>query len=194
MAKPRVAIIGRGSVGQALAKGLSRAGYEARTVGREPAKVREAAQWGEVVVLAVPFPELDNALREMGDAVRGKVLVDPTNVLTPSYELALGFTTSGAEELQRNAPEARVVKAFNTVFAQNMETGKVKGEPLACLVAGDDPQAKGTVLDMARAIGFEAVDAGPLRNARHLEPLGYLNIQLGYTLKMGTGIGFRLVH
>ncbi len=117
-----------------------------------------------------------------------------TNALTPDFQLALGCTTSGAEELQKKAPSAKVVKAFNTVFAQNMGTGEVKGTKLTMFAAGDDQPAKEQVLGMGRDIGFDAVDAGPLANARWLETLGYLNIQLGYMLKMGTEIGFKLVH
>jgi predicted dinucleotide-binding enzyme len=133
-------------------------------------------------------------LRVMGDTVQGKVLLDVTNALTPDFQLALGCTTSGAEELQKKAPQAKVVKAFNTVFAQNMSSGKVKGEKLTLFVAGDDKAAKDLVLDAGKAIGFDPVDAGPLTNARWMETLGYFNIQLGYTLNMGTDIGFKLVH
>jgi len=79
-----------------------------------------------------------------------------------------------------------VVKAFNTVFAQHMDSGRLDGERLTAFAAGDDAAAKAAVLELEREIGFDAVDAGPLRNARLLEPLGYLNIQLGYGLKMGT--------
>ena len=107
---------------------------------------------------------------------------------------AIGFTTGGAEELQRKVPEARVVKAFNTVFAQHMDSGRLGDKPLTAFVAGDDAGAKKSVLELARAIGFDAVDAGPLKNARLLEPLALLNIQLGYVLGMGAQIGFKLLH
>lgn len=86
-----------------------------------------------------------------------------------------------------------MVKAFNTVFAQHMGTGTVKNERLSLLVAADDAAAKERVLELGRAIGFDAVDAGPLRNARWLESLGYLDILLGYVQKLGPEIGFRLV-
>ncbi len=86
------------------------------------------------------------------------------------------------------------MKAFNTVFAGNMETGHTKDQQLTAFAAGDDRDAKQTVLEIAGGIGFDPVDAGPLRNARLLEPLGYLNIQLGSQLGMGTAIGFELVH
>lgn len=110
------------------------------------------------------------------------------------FLLSLGFTTSAAEELQKKAPSAKVVKAFNTVFAQHMASGQVKGAALTLFVAGDDQDAKDQVLTLGRDIGFDSVDAGPLKNARWLETLGYLNIQLGYMLKMGTEIGFKLIH
>jgi 8-hydroxy-5-deazaflavin:NADPH oxidoreductase len=189
----KVAIIGRGKVGSHLAQGLQRAGHEVRAVGKEPGRVRQLAQWGEVIILAVPFPEVDNAVREMGDAVRGKVLLDVTNALTKDYQLALGFTTSGAEELAKKAEGARVVKAFNTVFAEHMSTGKVDRQSLAAFVAGDDAEAKRVVLQLARDIGFDAIDAGPLKNARSLEALGFLHIQLGYQLGLGKGAEFRLL-
>lgn len=192
--KRKIAVIGKGNVGSALKSGLERAGHEVRIVGKDPSGVRNTAAWGEIVILAVPFPAIEETIRELGDSVRGKVLVDATNALTTDYQLALGFSTSGAEELQKKAPGAKVVKAFNTVFAQNMATGQVKGQPLTVFVAGDDAGAKEQVLALGRGMGFDPVDAGSLKNARWLETLGYFNIQLGYMLKMGTDIGFKLVH
>lgn len=194
MAGRSIAIIGEGNVGSALSRGLERAGHQVRTVGNDEVAVREAAAAAEIVVLAVPFAALDEVARTAGEALAGKVVVDVTNALDPEMQLALGFSTSGAEELQRKLPRARVVKAFNTVFARHMETGRLADQRLSALVAGDDAEAKAAVLAIARDIGFDAVDAGPLRNARHLEPLGYLNIQLGYVLGMGTQIGFKLLH
>lgn len=192
--KPKVAIIGDGNVGGALQKGLQRAGYELRVTGKDPAKVKEAGGWAEVIILAVPYAAIDETVKELGDGVTGKILVDATNVLGPNYQLAIGFSTSGAEELAKKAPHAKVVKAFNTVFAANMSTGKVKGEALSLFAAGDDAKAKELVLGLGRDIGFDPIDAGPLVNARWLETLGFLNIQLGFTQKMGTDVGFRFVH
>ena len=194
MAMKRIAIIGGGNVGNALASGLKRAGREVKVAGRDTTAARAAAAWAEATILAVPFGAIDDALRALGNAVDGKALVDVTNALDAKMNLALGFTTSGAEELQRKAPKAYVVKAFNTGFAQHMSTGRLGDQSLTTFVAGDDANAKASVLDLARAIGFDAVDAGPLRNARMIEPLAYLNIQLGYVLKMGPQIGFKLLH
>ena len=192
--KPKIGIIGNGNVGTALRRGLEGGGYEVKSAGHDPKEVRTIAAWGEMLILAVPFAAINDALSVMGDAVQGKVLLDVTNALTPGFQLALGCTTSGGEELQKKAPKAKVVKAFNTVFAQNMSTGKVKGEKLTLFVAGDDEPAKKLVMSAGGDIGFDSVDAGPLMNARWMETLGYFNIQLGYTLKMGTDIGFKLVH
>jgi len=189
-----IAIIGDGNVGSAFRRGLQEGGHAVEAVGNEPERVRALAASAEVVVLAVPFGAVGDVAGPLGDAVDGKVLVDVTNALGEEMQLTLGFTTSGAEELQRRAPRARVVKAFNTVLAGNMDAGRVSGEQLTALVAGDETDAKGAVLGLARDLGFDPVYAGPLRNARYLEPLGILNIQLGYGFGMGTEVGFRLVH
>lgn len=190
----KIALIGKGNVGQALAEGLQRAGHQILFASRDPKQpVSDAVARGEVVILAVPWTEHRNVAQGAGNSLDGKTVVDVSNILTPSYDLALGFTTSGAEELQKLLPKAKVVKAFNTVFAQNMKTGQVHGERLTAFVAGDDSTSKETVRRLAEDIGFESVDAGPLKAARYLEPLGVLNISLGYGLKMGTDIGIRLV-
>jgi predicted dinucleotide-binding enzyme len=193
MAK-KIGIIGEGNVGGALARGLKGAGHEVRAVGKDKAAIREMAAWADLVMLAVPFGAIDDVVKEAGQALAGKTLVDVTNALGPDMSLAVGFTTSGAEDLQRKVPKARVVKAFNTVFAKHMDTGRLGDQRLTAFVAGDDVGAKTSVLELAREIGFDAVDAGPLKNARLLEPFAYLNIQLGYVLQMGTQIGFKLLH
>lgn len=190
----RVAIIGRGNVGSALEKGLERGEQEVQTVGKEPDRVAELAEWGEIIVLAVPFPERENALEEMGEAIEGKTIVDVSNAVTPENEFASSSEQSGAEELQAMAPEARVVKAFNTVFAEQMASGNLHGDPLTVFAAGDDEQARQHAISLAEAIGFETVDAGPLKNARWLEALGYFNMQLAFDQEMGLDIGFRLLN
>ena len=193
MATRKIGIIGDGNVGSALARGLKRAGHDVRSVGKDKTAIRETASWAEVVLLAVPFAAIDDVVKEIGRVVEGKTLIDVTNALDANMSLAVGFTTSGAEELQGKLPKARVVKAFNTVFAQHMELGRLGDNPLTAFVAGDDAGAKSSVLGLAREIGFDAVDAGPLKNARLLEPLALFNIQLGYVVGMGTQIGFKLL-
>src|SRR3954447_17948652 len=167
--KPKVGIIGDGNVGSALRRGLERAGYPVRAVGKNPGQVRDTGAWADVVILAVPFGAVDEAVRELGTAVAGKTLVDVTNALTENMQLASGCTASGAESLQQKAPGAKVVKAFNTQFASHMDSGAVGGQQLTVFAASDDGAAKEQVIQMARDIGFDAVDAGPLQSARLLE-------------------------
>lgn len=190
----KIGIIGKGNVGSALAMGLSRAGHEIKFGHRDPKEpVAEAAKWGDVIILAVPHSAAADTTKAVGSAADGKTVIDVSNALTENMELAIGFTTSAAEEIQRMLPKAHVVKAFNTVFAQNQSTGKIGSEPLALFVAGDDAKAKQAVMQLGADIGFEPVDAGMLKAARYLEPMGTLMISLGYMLGMGTKIGFKLV-
>ena len=191
--EPKIGIIGQGHVGSALERGLVRAGFDVRAVGHDPDAVRGCGEWADVVIVAVPFRAVEETIEELDDSIDGKVVLDVTNALDEHMKLVQG-DTSGAEQLQQMAPKARVVKIFNTVFAQHMESGHVEGEALTAFVASDDFDAKEIALDIAEAIGFDPIDAGPLSNARWLETLGYFNIQLGYVEKMGSDIGFKLVH
>jgi len=190
----KIGIIGKGNVGTALATGLSRAGHEIKFGHRDPKEpVEEAAKWGDVIILAVPFDNVSDAAKAVGSLADRKTLIDVTNALDKNWELAIGFTTSAAEKLKSYLPNARVVKAFNTVLAQNQSSGRINNEQLTLFVAGDDKEAKQTVMQLGKDIGFDSVDAGPLKAARYLEPMGVLNINLAYTLKMGPKIGYRLV-
>lgn len=201
----RVGIVGTGNVARSLADGLIRAKHEVSLGSRNPTRVppqenvrvgtrKEVAEWAEVVVLAVPFAAISDTVKAIGpNALNGKVVVDVTNVMGPSG-WAVGFTTSGGEELAKLVPGARVVKAFNTVFAHVMSTGRVGGEPIALFVAGDDDGAKQTVSRLGKDLGFDPVDAGPLRNARYMEPLAMQMIHLAYgPPRMGTSLGLRLL-
>jgi len=190
----KIVIIGKGNVGSALQSGLTPVGHQVRALGRGE-DVAQAVTSADVVIFAVPFGEVQNVARQLGDAATGKVVIDATNALTPAMELAVDIrSTSGAEDLQKALPGAKVVKAFNTSFASAMATGEINGEKLAGLVAGDDAEAKAQVLSMVESVGFDPIDAGPLAAARLLEPLAVLNIKLGFVQGYGPASGFRLVH
>lgn len=190
----KIGIIGKGNVGSALATGLSRKGHEIKFGHLDPREpVSEAAKWGEVIILSVPYSAAADTTKAVGSAANGKPVIDVSNALTEKMELAIGFSTSAAEEIQKMLPQAYVVKAFNTVFAQNQSTGKVGDEQLTLFVAGNDAKTKKTVMQLGRDIGFDPVDAGPLKSARYLEPMGMLMINLGYSSGMGTKIGIKLV-
>ena len=190
----RIGIIGKGNVGRAMATGLSRVGNEIKYGHRDPKEpVGEAAKWSEVTFLAVPYESVTEVAAVIGSLADGKTVVDVTNAVGENCCLTIGFSTSASEQLQKKLPKARIVKAFNTVFVQNQSTGTLGGEQLTLFVASDDANAKRTAMALGEQIGFEPVDAGLLRNACYLEPMGMFMINLGYVLGMGPKIGFKLI-
>lgn len=199
----KVTVIGSGNMGSGFVKQLKKAGHDVRVTGRNAEKAQQlAAQHGaravgaseaaasDVLVLATGYADAVPALQALG-ALDGKVVIDVTNPLTADYMgLTIGHTTSAAEEIARAVPRARVVKAFNTVFASVLAEGASlgAGKTVPVFVAGDDAPAKAAASEMARSIGFDVIDAGSLKNARYLEPLAGLNIYLGYGAGLGTQI------
>jgi predicted dinucleotide-binding enzyme len=189
----KIAIIGKGNVGNALCKGLIKAGHETKFGHRDPSEpVSEAAKWGEVIILAVPHENADEAIETIKPYADGKTVIDVINALGEDLGLAISCTTSTAEETQKKLPKAKIVKAFNTVFAKNQSTAKVGEEKLTAFIAGDDADAKRTVAKLTSDIGFDPVDCGPLKNARYLEAMGILIINLAFAYGMGTSIGYKL--
>jgi hypothetical protein len=189
----KIAIIGKGNVGSALCSGLS-SRHEVKFGHRDPAEpVADAAKWGEVIILAVPHNSANDAIEAIRPFANGKTVIDVINAIGPNMELGISCTTSSAEETQKKLPQAHVVKAFNTVFAQNQSTGKVSNEQLTAFIAGDDLKAKQTAAQLTRDIGFDPVDCGPLKAARYLEAMGIMIINLAYSYGMGTKIGYKLV-
>jgi len=198
----KVTLIGSGNMGSGLAKQIVKAGHALVVSGRNAAKAEElaratgatfksanAAEGADIVIVATGYPDAVDALRTAGN-LAGKVVVDITNPMTADYSaLTIGQTTSAAEEIQKAFPKAKVVKAFNTVFAQILAAGPaLDGATVPVYFAGDDAAAKATVKALVDSTGFTAVDAGGLKNARYLEPLAGLNIYFGYGAGKGTAI------
>jgi len=149
------------------------------------------------VLLATPWGTVQDALRETGaerGALDGVALLDATNPMAAGLSLDVGPNgASGAERLQALVPRARVVKVFNTTGFNNMADPSYDGAPTVMFYAGDDASAKAIARDLATALGFDAVDAGPLKRARELEHLAALWISLAYAGGLGREIAFRLV-
>lgn len=136
---------------------------------------------GDIVALAVPWSAVPEIVAAFGGFV-GKTVIDATNPLNAEFTgLATDADTSGAEEIAKLAPEAKVVKAFNTVFASNVVAGDKNGEPLDLLVAADDVDAKAAVVAFGEKAGFRVIDTGALSQARTMEALAWLHMQLQFT-------------
>lgn len=175
----RIAIVGAGHVGGALHQAFTKAGRDAAIAPRDADAMRRAVAASGLVVLAIPFDARKDVVTKLGPALDGKIVIDVTNPLRfPGPVFDRAGPESGAEELQRWAPRARVVKAFNTVFYPFMTDPRVGGETMSMFAAGDDEAARREALELARAIGFDAVDAGALANARQLEHLLFLEMVL----------------
>jgi predicted dinucleotide-binding enzyme len=141
---------------------------------------------GDVVVLAVYYPDAREAVERHADELAGKVVVDVTNPVNESFDaLVVPPDGSATQELAALAPGARFVKAFNTTFARTLTEGEVAGQQLDVLIAGDDGDAKEAVAQLARDGGLNPIDAGGVHRARELEALGLLHMSVQGTL--GTG-------
>lgn len=185
-----IAILGQGNMGAGLAARL--AGKANVVLGaREPKagqlSYADAVAKADIVVLAVPFDAALEAAKTLN--LSGKTVVDMTNPVTADFSgLRLGHTTSAAEEIQKAAPAAKVVKAFNTVFAGLFAAPVAQTQAVPVFVAGNDEAAVAAVADLATKAGFGVENAGGLDAARFIEPVGMLNIRFGYGLGKGTAI------
>jgi len=192
----KIAILGRGNMGGPIAALSRKAGYDVRVVGQD-GDAEAAIKDTDLVVLALHYDPAKALLsgKAVQDALDGKVLIDLTNPLAPDYmSLTVGHDTSAAETLAALVPGARVVKAFNTVFSDLLKAQAAgTASPVPVYVAGDDADARAQVVAFVEDLGMVAIESGPLSNARYLEPMAEMMIQLGYGLGHGPEIGFALV-
>jgi hypothetical protein len=207
----RVGILGSGLMGSKLGTIFARAGHEVvfsyarseqklRKLARDakgkawPGTPHEAAQEADAVLLAVHWSRLDDVLNQTGD-LSGKVIVTcslPMN--DDNTELVVAHTSSGAEELAKLVPKARVVSAFNTVPSEVLfgvyEANRKASRP-SLVYCGDDKSGKAVAAELIRDVGFDPVDAGPLRIARYTEPFALLVAQLAYEGEGGPKLAYR---
>jgi predicted dinucleotide-binding enzyme len=206
-----IGIIGSGNMGANMGKAWARKGHQVLfSFSRDEAALRaaadaagpnarpgtpaEAAAFGDVILLAVPWGAVPQALREAGD-LTGKVLFSCVNCLKSDFSgLAVGTTTSAAEEIARLSPGAKVVEAIPPM-AQILasESHRLAGEQISTFFCGDDPEAKKPVARLLSELDLDPVDAGPLTSARYIEPAGMLIVQLAYGLGLGANIGMKLL-
>jgi predicted dinucleotide-binding enzyme len=203
----QIGIVGAGNVGSTLGSGWSKAGHKIIFGSREPnsQKLRELtrsigatagsnqdAAEADVVVLTIPWPATKDVVS--GLKLAGKIVVDVTNPILPDLSgLELGTNTSGAERVAQWAKGARVVKAFNTVGFNVMAHPKFRDGSAVMFYCGDDAEAKKAAHQLAADLGFDPHDAGPLTQARYLEPFAMLWITLALNHGYGREFGFKLL-
>ena len=204
----RIAIIGTGNVGGALARALKDLPHEvvlgardpkreavsalAAESGAEAATPAEAAAEADLVILALPWHAAEEAVGELG-RLDGKTVIDcmnPLGMVDGMLDLTMGHTRSGAEAVQHWLPGAHVVKALNQVGAEVMEHAQRYSPRPAMFVTGDDATAKAAVLALMEELGFDGLDAGPLRRARLLEP--YALVWIDQAMLRGKGRSWAL--
>jgi predicted dinucleotide-binding enzyme len=206
----RVGILGSGLMGGKLGTIFARAGHEVVfTYARSEEKLRklardahrnaragtpsEAAQEADALLLAVHLSRIEDVLNQTGD-LSGKVVVTcslPMN--DDNTELVVAHTSSGAEELAKMIPSARVVSAFNTVPSQvllDVYEAKRKATRPSLVYCGDDESSKAVAAELIRDVGFDPLDAGPLRIARYTEPFALLVGELAYEGEGGPELAY----
>ncbi len=207
----KVTIVGAGNMGRGVGTRALAGGHEVEIVDHDPADAGALAQelgapataldpgtpfGGEIVVFAVYYPGIKDAVGQYADQIGGKVVVDITNpVDTQTWDrLATAPGSSSAEEVAELVPAGTaVVKAFNTTFAPTLVAGEVGGQPLDVLIAGDDEGAKQKVAQLAEDAGLRPLDVGPLARAQQLEQLGFLHISIQQPLGFGFASTFKLL-
>jgi 8-hydroxy-5-deazaflavin:NADPH oxidoreductase len=205
-----VTIIGTGNMARGIGSRVLAGGHGLTVVGKDSERAEQVAAdlgegsvgtavagdpiGGDVVVLAVYYPDARAAVEQYGDGLAGKVVVDITNPVNETFDgLVVPADGSATQELARLAPDARWVKAFNTSFAGTLSAGEVAGQPIDVFIAGDDGEARAAVSTLARDGGLNPIEVGGLQRARELEALGLLHMTLQEPLGTGYGSGVKIV-
>ncbi len=204
----KIAVIGAGNVGSALGSGWAKAGHTivfgvrnvnkadlkalCARIGATAAPSADAARQCDVVVLALPWTVAENAVKALGD-LKGKIVIDSMNPLAMkdgALGLERGFITSGGEAVASWLPGGKVVKTFNQVGADMMTEGDRFATRPVMFLAGEDDAAKSTVAQLVNELGFEALDAGGIKQARILEPFAMVWINQALFRGLGRNWAF----
>ena len=204
-----IAIIGTGNVANGLGPQFARLGHTIVYGSRDPSRDEvkdlvestgngasaappaEAAAGANIVVLAVPGGAIEAVTKSLGD-LAGKIIIDPTNPLRRREDglFEMGVETSNAELIQGWAPDAFVVKAFNTLNWRTMADPDSAGGPVSIPLVGDNAEAKTAVASLVEGIGLEPIDVGPIRHAHIVE--GMLILWLNNQYVTGQPFDFHL--
>ncbi|HUA66161.1 MAG TPA: NADPH-dependent F420 reductase [Alphaproteobacteria bacterium] len=203
----KIAVIGAGNVGGTLGRAWAGSGHQVvfgvRDVNSDKVKkliseskgkakaasVPDAVAQSDVVLLATPWEGSRAALQSAGNLAVNPVEISPAFL---EKGLLVGHTTSASEQIAQWAKGAKVVKAFNTIGSIHMTNPRFGGQSATMFICGDDADAKKTVKQLSDELGFETVDAGPLKAARLLEPLAMLWMHLAFGA-IGPNFGFKVI-
>jgi predicted dinucleotide-binding enzyme len=194
----RITIIGAGNMARGIAGRALAGGHDVQILARDPERAQalghdldasstgglDEVPSGDIVFLAVPYEAALSVVRDLGDRLAGKIVVDITNPV--DFATFTGMVTpadtSAGQEISRHLPPtASVVKAFNTTFAGTLASGEVVGQALDVFVAGDDADTKAAVAALIESSALRAIDVGGLHMARYLEGLGFLHMSIQTT-------------
>ena len=208
----KIAVIGIGNVGGTLGSAWEKAGHEVIFGVRDPdsekvktllkrtgqktqaATVAEAAAAVDIIVLATPWSAAQDAIKAAGN-LTGKIVVDCTNPIAPDLKgLSIGTTTSAGEQVARWAEGAKVVKAFNTTGSGNMASPDYGSQPVTMFICGDNPEARESVAQLAKDVGFEPCITGPLYHARYFEPMAMLWVDMAYVQGRGPQFAYKILN
>ena len=206
-----IGIIGSGKMGSGLGSLWAKKGHKvtfsysrnldklntlaAVNPGAKSGTPAEAVQNSDVILLSVRWENIEDALKAAGP-MNGKILIDCTTPVSHEMnELSVGLTTSGAEEISKIVPGAKVVKAFNTLCADvyHSDSRLFGSRRPTMFYCGDDPQSKSVVFNLINELSLGPVDTGSLISARYLEPLAMLMFQLSYVQGSGTNLAINLM-
>jgi len=187
-----LSILGTGNMGQVIASIAAKGGHSVQQLG---AKDLSTPVTGDIVVLAVPYPAVADVIAQRGEQLAGRIVVDITNPLNfETFDsLVVPADSSAAAEIAEALPSSRVLKAFNTTLAGTLAAGTVGPLTTTVLIAGDDADAKSALADVVRSGGLKAIDAGPLKRARELEAVGFLQLTLAANEKVPWTGGFGVI-
>jgi len=205
----KIAIIGTGRLASTLGKIWAEKGHKIMFGSQDPQKAiklansigsnatggtyEEASKFSEVVILAVPWSGAKESVKNAGN-LEGKIIVDSTTTAAPHLGgLSIEPTPSAAEKVVKWAVGAKVIKAVHTIGVESLNKLQFGSQQASLFICGDDLDAKSKVKQLGLDLGFDVIDAGPIINARLVEPLAMLWIELAYKQGMGTDIAFKLL-
>ncbi len=205
----KIAIIGTGRLGSTLGKIWAEKGHMIMFGSQDPQKAiklansigfnatggtyEEASKFSEIIILAVPWSGAKESIKKAGD-LKDKIIVDSTTTAAPHLGGPLIVPTpSAAEKVAKWAVGAKVIKAVHTIGVDSLTKLQFGSQQASLFVCGDYLDAKSKLKQLGLDLGFEVIDVGPLTNARLIEPLAMLWIELAYNQGMGTDITFKLL-